>query len=64
MSADIPDAKEDKDITAKRLTIKPFTIVTDLAIFHNRQAFVCHFFAMDGLTSHKHISSFVRLVKP
>jgi len=43
MSDDIPDAKEDKDITAKRLIIKPFTIVTDFAIFRTGQAFVCHF---------------------
>jgi hypothetical protein len=43
MSDDIPDAKEDKDITAKRLIIKPFTIVTDFAIFRNRPSFCLPF---------------------
>jgi len=42
-SDDIPDAKEDKDITAKRLIIKPFTIVTDFAIFRNRPSFCLPF---------------------
>ena len=38
-SADIPDAKEDKDITAKRLIIKPFTIVVGLDIFRDLPGF-------------------------